>query len=63
METAVQMSNSPPKIAVWGVVLELPVDVLQILKDQGAVYGFAGHWWYDYDSNGQTVCVPINKTE
>lgn len=63
VETAVQLSNKPPKIAVWGVVLELPGDVLKTLQRQGAVYSFAGYHWFDYDANGQTVCVPINKVE
>ena len=64
VETAVQLSDKPPKIAVWGVVLELPGDVLETLQRQGAVYSFAGYNWFDYDgANGQTVCVPINKKE
>lgn len=62
VETAVQLSNDPPKIAVWGVVLKLPVDILETLKKRGAVYSFAGHWWFDYDANGKTVCVPIQIT-
>lgn len=61
VETAVQLSNKPSKIAVWGVVLELPGDVLEMLQGQGTVYGFAGYWWFDYDASGQTVCVPIKK--
>lgn len=64
VETAVQLSDWPPKIAVWGVVLELPGDVMETLQRQGAVYHFAGYWWFDYaGANGQTVCVPINKKE
>jgi len=55
------LSNKPPKIAVWGVVLELPGDVLEMLQGQGTVYGFAGYHWFDYDANGKTVCVPIKK--
>lgn len=62
VETAVQLSNEPPKIAVWGVVLKLPVDVLETLKKRGAVYSFAGYHWFDYDANGTTVCVPIQIT-
>lgn len=63
VETAVQLSNEPPKIAVWGVVLELPGDVLETLKKRGAVYSFAGYWWFDYEgANGTTVCVPIQIT-
>ena len=61
VETAVQLSNKPPKIAVWGVVLELPGDVLEMLQGQGTVYGFAGYHWFDYDANGKIVCVPIKK--
>lgn len=63
VETAVQLSGSPAKIAVWGVVLELPGDVLETLQEQGAVYWFAGHYWFDYDAGGVVVCVPINKIE
>jgi hypothetical protein len=55
------MSDKPPKTAVWGVVLELPGDVLDTLEKQGAVYGRHGYWWFDYHGEGQTVCVPINK--
>ena len=63
VETAVQLSNKPPKIAVWGVVLELPGDVVVSLKEAGQVYGYAGHFWYDYDQDGKTVCVPIKIKE
>lgn len=63
VETAVQLSNKPPAIAVWGVVLELPGDVVKILADAGQVYGYAGRFWYDYDQNGKTVCVPIKINE
>lgn len=59
IETAVQLSGKPPKIAVWGVVLKLPGDVVEILKDRGIVYEFAGHRWFDYKKEETTVCVPI----
>lgn len=59
VETAVQMSDKPPKIAVWGVVLELPGDVLETLKSKQVVYHYAGYWWYDYEQDKKTVCVPI----
>ena len=59
VETAVQMSKEPPKIAVWDVVLELPADILQGLFASGHIYGFAGFFWFDYEQNGRTVCVPI----
>lgn len=63
VETAVQLSNRSPEVAVWGVVLELPGDVVKILVDAGQAYGYAGHFWYDYDQNGKTVCVPIKTKE
>lgn len=63
VETAVQLSNKPPNIAVWSVVLRLPGDVVEILQQQGAVYGFAGYHWFDFQADGTTVCVPIQVTE
>ena len=63
VETAVQLSNSPPKIAVWGVLLELPADIMETLQGIGAIYSYAGHHWYDYDMDGKIVCVPISKTD
>lgn len=62
VETAVQLSDRPPKIAVWGVVLRLPGDILETLKEQSAVYEFSGYWWFDYKEDGTTVCIPIQIT-
>lgn len=59
IETAVQLSGKPPKIAVWGVVLRLPGDVVEILKERGVIYEFAGYRWFDYKQNEVKVCVPI----
>lgn len=59
IETAVQLSGKPPKIAVWGVVLKLPGDVAEILKAQGVVYEFSGYWWFDFKQEEKTVCIPI----
>jgi len=63
VETAVQLSDRPPKIAVWSVVLTLSSDVVEILKRRGVVYDFAGYMWFDYKAGGQTVCIPIQITE
>jgi hypothetical protein len=63
VETKIQLSEKPPAIAVWGVVLELPGDVVSILKETGQVYGYAGYFWYDYEQDGKTVCVPIKIKE
>ena len=62
VETAVQLSGKPSKIAVWGVVLELPVDVAETIRDSGAIYSFGGHYWFDYEAERVTVCVPIKIT-
>lgn len=59
IETEVQLSGKPPKVAVWGVVLKLPGDVVEILKERGVVYEFAGYRWFDYQTNETTVCIPI----
>lgn len=61
VETAIQMSDKPPKIAVWGVVLNLPNDIVQSLLQAGAVYGFAGYHWFDFEQEGKTVCIPIKE--
>lgn len=55
------MSDKPPKIAVWGVVLNLPNDIVQSLLQAGAVYGFAGYHWFDFEQEGKTVCIPIKE--
>ena len=62
VETKIQLSEKPPAIAVWGIILELPVDVLEILKEQSAVYEYSGYWWFDYKNDKTTVCVPIKVT-
>lgn len=59
VETAVQMSGKPPKIAVWGVVLELPGDIAETLILNGVTYDFAGYNWFYYETDKTTVCVPI----
>lgn len=61
METAVQMSGKPPKIAVWGVVLELPGDVLRNLIFEGVVYSYANFHWFDYLQGEKVVCIPIKE--
>lgn len=63
VETAVQLSNSPPEVAVWGVILELPFDILENLVQKGAAYSSVGYHWFDYEQNGKTVCVPIKITD
>jgi len=59
VETAVQLSGKPPKVAVWGVVLELPGDIVETLILNGVAYAFAGYQWFDYQTDKTTVCVPI----
>lgn len=63
VETAVELSGKPPKIAVWGVVLQLPGDIVATLASEGVTYGFAGHFWFDYLQGETTVCVPIKINE
>lgn len=63
VETKVQLSGKPAKIAVWGVVLELPADVAETIMECGAIYGFGGHFWFDYETEKITVCVPIKIKE
>lgn len=63
METAVQLSDNPPKIAVWSVVLKLPIDIMETLRKRGDVYEFGGYWWFDYEQTGAVVCVPIQIQE